>query len=63
MRDGSTRLVSVHLPSTIVDRLDRLAREGDTKGESRCTRSSVLRRALSRGIRAMERQAKRQQKT
>jgi len=63
MKLSGTKLISLHIPTALLERVERLRDVADEAGEAQTSRASILRRSIAIGVKSMERKIKRQDTT
>jgi len=59
MKLGGTKLISLHIPTALLARVDTLRDVADEAGEAQTSRASILRRCIAKGVKSMERKVQR----
>tara|TARA_Y100000034_G_scaffold133006_1_gene197421 strand:- start:2047 stop:2256 length:210 start_codon:yes stop_codon:yes gene_type:complete len=61
MKLSGTKLISLHIPTALLERVERLRDVADESGEAQTSRASILRRTIAIGVKSMERKIQRQE--
>ncbi len=61
MKLSGTKLISLHIPTALLARVERLRDMTDEAGEAQTSRASILRRSIAIGVKSMERKVQRQE--
>jgi hypothetical protein len=59
MKLSGTKLISLHVPTALLDRVEHLRDVAEEAGEAQTSRASILRRTIAIGVKSMERKVQR----